>query len=266
MKYRLALCQIRPSKDKASAYAVAEEAAVRAAELRADVVCLPEMWNCPYSNRSFREFAEGEDGESVAFMSRLARDMGAVLIGGSIPELAEGRVYNSSYIFSESGRLIGKHRKIHLFDVDIAGGQRFMESETLSPGGGMTVVDSSFGRIGVAICYDVRFPGLFSAMADAGAELIALPAAFSMSTGPAHWDLLMSARALDNQVYFAACSPARDLDAPYQAYGHSCIVSPWGEFCAKADFREAVICAEIDRKYLEEVRAQLPLRKQRRAF
>jgi predicted amidohydrolase len=266
MKYRLALCQIKGSMDKAAAYAAAGAAAERAAELGADVVCLPEMWNCPYSSRYFREFAEGDEGDSVRFMSGLARGMGAVLIGGSIPELDGDRVYNTSYIFSEDGAIIGKHRKIHLFDVDIAGGFRFMESETLSPGDGMTVVDSSFGRIGVAICYDVRFPGLFSAMADAGAELIALPAAFSMATGPAHWDLLMAARALDSQTYFAACSPARDLSAPYHAYGHSCVISPWGEFCAKADHREAVVCADIDREYLAEVRAQLPLRKQRRGF
>jgi predicted amidohydrolase len=139
-----------------------------------------------------------------------------------------------------------------------------MESETLSAGDRKTVFDTEFGRIGVAICYDVRFPELFASMTADGARLIVLPGAFTVPTGAAHWELLMRARALDNQIYFAACSPARDLQAPYHAYGHSCIVTPWGDFCGKTDVNESIVYGDIDLDYLESIREQIPIRSQRR--
>ena len=139
-----------------------------------------------------------------------------------------------------------------------------MESDTLTPGDELTVLDTEFGRIGVAICYDVRFPEWHRKMALAGAKLIVLPAAFNMTTGPAHWDLSMRARALDNQVYFAANSPARDEDGPYVAYGNSCIADPWGSFIAHADEKECVLYGDIDFEKVEAVRQQLPLLKHRR--
>ena len=128
----------------------------------------------------------------------------------------------------------------------------------------MTVIDTEFCRIGVAICYDVRFPEWFRKMALAGAKLIVLPAAFNLTTGPAHWDLTMRARALDNQVYFAANSPARDNDGPYQAYGGSCIVDPWGKFIARTDESEGIVYGDIDLEYVDSIREQLPLLKHRR--
>ena len=160
--------------------------------------------------------------------------------------------------------MIGKHRKVHLFDIDVKGGIRFMESDTLTAGSEMTILDTEFGKIGVAICYDVRFPEWFRKMALAGARLIVLPAAFNMTTGPAHWDLTMRARALDNQVYFAANSPARDETGPYVAYGNSCIASPWGDFIAHADEKECILYGDIDLDYEDSVREQLPLLKHRR--
>ena len=139
-----------------------------------------------------------------------------------------------------------------------------MESDTLTPGENTTVIETEYGKIGVAICYDVRFPELSRNMALAGAKLIVLPAAFNLTTGPAHWDLTMRARALDNQVYFAACSPARDMDGVYQAYGNSCIASPWGEFIAHTDETESVIYGDIDFDYVDGIRQQLPLLKHRK--
>ncbi|MDR0424335.1 MAG: carbon-nitrogen hydrolase family protein [Clostridiales Family XIII bacterium] len=263
MKFKLALCQMKGSFDKGECHNAAAAAIREAAAAGARVVSLPEIWNCPYSNKYFRDYAEGEGGESVGLMSSLARENGIWLIGGSIPEISGGDIYNTCYVFSPDGEIIGKHRKIHLFDVDIPGGIRFIESETLSAGNEKTVFDTEFGKIGVAICFDVRFPDLFSSMANDGARLIVLPAAFNMTTGPAHWDIVMRARALDNQVYFAACSPARDLASPYHAYGHSCVVNPWGEFCAKADSRECIVYSEIDYGYLEDVRRQIPTHVQR---
>ena len=225
---------------------------------------LPEMWNCPYSNDYFREYAEPDDGETVSFLSELAAELGIYLVGGSIPELDKGNVYNTSFSFDRKGNLIGKHRKVHLFDIDVEGGIRFMESDTLTAGEDMTVIDTEYCKIGVAICYDVRFPEWFRKMALAGAQLIILPAAFNMTTGPAHWDITMRARALDNQVYFAANSPARDEKGPYQAYGGSCVVDPWGQFIAHADEKECVVCGDIDLERVEAVRRQLPLLAHRR--
>ncbi|MDR1953532.1 MAG: carbon-nitrogen hydrolase family protein [Clostridiales Family XIII bacterium] len=263
--YKLALCQMRSSMDKAESMEKAARYVKSAATGGASVVSLPEMWNCPYDNAYFREYAEGEDGPSVAFMADLARANGIYLIGGSIPELQEGRVYNTSYIFDPDGQLLKKHRKVHLFDIDVKGGVRFKESDTLSSGDSMTVVDTEFGKIGVAICYDIRFPEMFAAMTKAGAHLMLLPAAFNMTTGPAHWELLMRGRALDNQVYVAACSQARDVEARYRAYGHSLIANPWGELCGAAAANETVVFGDIDIAYMEQVRNEIPTKTQRRA-
>jgi predicted amidohydrolase len=250
--------------EKAAAHEAAKSYIREAAGNGARVISLPEIWNCPYSNKYFRAYAENDAGESVQLMSALAKENGVWLIGGSIPEIDDDKVYNTCYVFSPQGERIGKHRKIHLFDIDVKGSVRFMESETLSAGGQKTVADTEFGKIGIAICYDVRFPELFASMVRDGARLIVLPAAFTVPTGAAHWDLLMRARALDNQIYFAACSPARDPNAPYQAYGHSCIATPWGDFCGKTDANESIVYGDIDLDYLEAIRTQIPLRDQRR--
>ena len=262
--FKLALCQIKGSFDKKESMATVTRCVETAAENGAQVISLPEMWNCPYSNDYFREYAEAEDGPTVKFLSDLAAKHDIYLIGGSIPELDGDKVYNTSFSFDRSGQIIGKHRKVHLFDIDVKGGIRFMESDTLTAGKDMTILDTEFGKIGVAICYDVRFPEWFRKMALAGAKLIVLPAAFNMTTGPAHWDITMRARALDNQVYFAANSPARDENGPYVAYGNSCIASPWGDFIAHADEKESILYGDIDLDYEDSVREQLPLLKHRR--
>lgn len=262
--YKIALCQLLGSFDKNESRATVKKFVTEAAQAGADVVVLPEMWDCPYANEYFREYAEPEDGETVQFMSALAKELGIYLIGGSISELDDDKVYNTSFSFDRDGNIIGKHRKTHLFDIDVAGGIRFMESDTLTQGESATIIDTEFGKIGVAICFDVRFPELFRRMALDGAKLIVLPAAFNMTTGPAHWDLTMRARALDNQVYFAACSPARDEEGVYVAWGNSCVVSPWGEFKAHADAEECILYADIDLDYVDSIRNQLPLLKARR--
>ena len=262
--FRLALCQIAGSDDKDRNIAKAEEYIRKAAAEGAHVVSLPEMWNCPYSNDYFREFAEDEQGRCVRFMSQLAGELGIYLIGGTIAELADDKVYNTAYCFDKNGKIIGKHRKAHLFDIDIAGKFRFMESDTLTAGDSVTVIDTVFGKIGVAVCYDVRFPELFKRMALEGAKLIVLPAAFNTTTGPAHWELLMRARAVDNQVYFAANAPARDDDGIFKAYGYSCTVNPWAEVVAKADEKECIIYSDIDFAYVDEIREQLPVLRHRR--
>jgi len=201
MTFTLALCQIKGSFDKQISCARAE-AAVKEAAAKAQVVSLPEMWNCPYVSKYFRAYSEPEGGETFQFLSRLAKEHDILLIGGSIPEIEGDKVYNTTYVFDRNGNMIGKHRKAHLFDVDIKGGIRFMESETLSPGNAATVVDTQYGKMGVAICFDVRFPDLFRKMTDMGAKFVVLPAAFSKKTGEDHWEFSLRGRALDNQIYY----------------------------------------------------------------
>lgn len=264
MGFQLALCQMPVVEDKATNLRKAGEMVRIAVSRGADMVALPEMFNCPYSNEFFREYAESEEGISWTYLSMLAKELDVYLIGGSIPELSGSDVYNTSYSFDRQGRQIGKHRKAHLFDIDVKGGIRFVESETLSSGTWSTVFDTEFCKVGVAICYDVRFPELIRRMTLEGASLIVLPAAFNMTTGPAHWDLTMRARALDNQIYFAAVSQSRQIGGSYQAYGSSCVVNPWGEFCGKTDYRESVVFADIDLEFLNDIREQLPLLKHRK--
>jgi len=262
--FKIALIQMKGSFDKKESSEKAEKMIREAAFNGAELVVLPEMWNCPYASQYFREYAETCHGHTVSFMSGLAEELGINLVGGSIPELDDDLVYNTSFIFNREGKVVAKHRKTHLFDIDVPGRIRFMESETLTPGNGATLADLDLCRIGVGICYDVRFPEFFRKMALEGALLIVLPAAFSVPTGEAHWDITIRTRALDNQVYFAACSPARDLNGPYQAYGGSCVANPWGEFDAHAGLDEEIIYSDIDLDRVMAVREQLPLLKHRK--
>lgn len=265
MKFKLALCQMAGTDNKEKNKVVAGEFCHKAADQGAQIIVLPEMWNCPYSNEYFRPFSEPEDGETAQFLGNLAKDLSCYLVGGSFPEIdAEGNVYNTSLSFDPKGQVIAKHRKAHLFDIDIDGGIRFMESETLTAGNKVTVMDTEFGKVGVAICYDVRFPELFRAMALEGAKLVILPAAFNMTTGPVHWQLTMRARALDNQLYLAACAPARVDNGIYLSYGHSMVADPWGQVMAETGPREDIVVATIDTEYVDSVRRQLPLLAHRR--
>ena len=237
----------------------AGECIKEAAESGARVICLPEIWNSPYDVKLFGNYAEPENGPSAEFMSGAAEKYGIYLIGGSIPELAGSRVYNTSFVFSPSGDMIAKHRKVHLFDIDIENMIRFKESDFFSAGENITLFDTELGKMGLAICFDVRFPEMFRQMAKAGAEIIFLPASFNMTTGPVHWELLIKSRALDNQLYLAANASARNTSASYLSWGHSCVASPWGELIASADEKESIVYAEIDPEYIKKVRREIPI-------
>lgn len=230
----------------------------------ANLIMLPEMWNGPYEAKRFPDFAEPEGGPSWQFLSALAKERHVYLCGGSVAEREDDRVYNTAYVFDPDGRQIAKHRKMHLFDIDVKGGQRFFESDTLSPGNDVTVFSTPFCKMGLCICYDFRFPELARLMVDAGAKVILVPAAFNMTTGPAHWELLFRQRAVDNQVYTVGVAPARDPAASYQSWGHSIVCSPWGEVLMQADEKESVAITSLDLDRVDEIRRQLPLLLQRR--
>ena len=225
-----------------------------------DFLLLPEIFTCPYDNSQFPLFAQ-KDGDSVyCFLSELARTNHFYVIGGSVPERdEEGKIYNTSYVFDRKGELIGKHRKVHLFDIDVPGGQYFKESDVLSTGKAMTVFDTEYGRMGVCICFDIRFPDLFLQMRRAGVRMVFVPAAFNMTTGPAHWQTLFRSRALDQQIFMAGCSPARDETASYIAYGHSIVTDPWGRILKELDEKEGILDIELDLAETDRIRTQIPL-------
>ena len=230
-----------------------------------DFVILPEMFCCPYQTENFPIYAEKEGEPVWQQLSGYAKQYGIYLIGGSMPEKdAEGNVYNTSYIFDREGKQIGKHRKVHLFDIDVKGGQTFKESDTLTAGDSDTVFDTEFGKIGVMLCFDIRFPELSRMMVNDGAKVIFVPAAFNMTTGPAHWELSFRTRALDNQIYMVGCAPARDVSAGYISWGHSIVTDPWGRVIGMLDENEGILLAELDMDYEEQVREELPLLKSRR--
>ena len=231
----------------------------------ADVVCLPEF---------FSEHAESIPGETSESLAASAKENGCYLVGGSIPERDnENRLFNTSCAFNPDGEMIGKFRKIHLFDIDVPGKIRFMESDVLTAGNKLFnfVVGPTKGKsfqpvsIGVAICYDIRFPALAAAYRNLGCHLLIYPAAFNMTTGPLHWELLQRARAADNQMYVAACSPARDESSDYVSWAQSSVVDPWAKVVAKAAEEETILYADIDPDELEAIRSSIPILKQVRS-
>ncbi|GAX80776.1 hypothetical protein CEUSTIGMA_g8211.t1 [Chlamydomonas eustigma] len=265
---RIALCQLLTSADKNENIASAVAAVKRAASNGAKLVVLPEMWHCPYSNDSFPTYAEdidGGDSPSVSALSKVAKETGVTLVGGSISERSQGSLYNTCCVFDKEGRLLAKHRKTHLFDIDIPGKITFKESLTLTPGQGPTVVDTEEGRLGIGICYDLRFPELAQIYAQRGVQLIVYPGAFNMTTGPVHWELLQRARAVDNQLFVAACSPARSLSLEgYQAWGHSTVVGPFAEVLATTEHHPDIVYADLDYNQIVERRTNMPLIQQKR--
>ena len=231
-----------------------------------DFVILPEMFCCPYQTENFPIYAEKEGGPSWQAMSDYAGKYHIYLIAGSMPEVDEaGNVYNTSYIFDRDGKQIGKHRKTHLFDINVKNGQYFKESDTLTSGDHATVFATEFGKMGVMICYDIRFPEFARTMALDGARMIFVPAAFNMTTGPAHWELTFRARALDNQIYMLGCAPARDTQAGYISWGHSIVTDPWGKVMKQLDEKEGILIEEIDLDREDQIREQLPLLKHRKS-
>jgi len=263
---KLGICQMGVTADKALNISKAKAMIAAAAAANCQVAILPEMFNCPYQTELFSQYAESyPQGETLKMLAKTAAESKIVVVGGSVPEHDEyNNVYNTSFIFDKNGSLLGRHRKMHLFDVEIKGGTVFKESSTLSAGQEMTVVQTTGLKLGVAICYDIRFPELSRLMTLAGAGLLIFPAAFGWTTGPAHWELLMRSRAVDNQVFVVGAAPATTPGAQYQAYGHSIIVDPWGNVLAMAGSEETMLTVELDMNKMETVRAELPLLKQRR--
>jgi omega-amidase len=272
---KLACIQLAAGADKTANLKHAAEQVAKAASSGSRLCVLPECFNSPYGTNYFPDYAETllpspptqEQSPSYHALSHMASENDVYLVGGSIPEYNRdtGKYHNTTLIFGPKGDLLDTHRKVHLFDIDIPGKITFRESDVLSPGDQITIVDlPEYGKIGVAICYDVRFPELGTIAARRGAFALIYPGAFNLTTGPMHWELLARARAVDNQIYVIMCSPARDMNASYHAWGHSMIVDPLAKVLTEAEDKEAIIESELDGDKLDEVRKNIPLNTQRR--
>jgi predicted amidohydrolase len=229
-----------------------------------DIAVLPEMCCCPYENDAFVKYAMEENDLFIRELSHYAKKYNLILVAGTVPEKTSEGIYNTSFVFDTSGKIIARHRKIHLFDINIENGQYFKESDTFLAGKDIMKFDTKWGKIGLMICYDIRFPELSRLMAD-DVKLIIVPASFNFSTGPKHWELLFRARAVDNQVYMAGCSAATDYQSSYQSWGHSIITNPWGDVSKQLDNGEEILTENLDFSYVEKVRQELPLLQHRRA-
>ena len=288
----LALVQLQPGEDVNRNRCAAEAWLERALDPPAGtppprLLMLPEIWNAPYAAARFGDFAEmlPEPGSllaegpspSLAMVAQLAKRHGVSVIAGSIPERGvDGRLYNTATVIDTEGRLCAKHRKLHLFDVDIPGGICFRESDSLTAGEHLTVLDGAGDPLGTGltqppglgllICYDIRFPELALLMQQQlGTDVIACPAAFNTTTGPRHWHLLMRARAVDTQCFVLACSTAcPEGGEGYPSYGHSMVVDPWGSVVAEAGSGEQVLHAELDLAQVALARQAIPTSIQRR--
>ena len=264
---RVACVQMTSGPEKAANLEKAEKLVARAASTGADVVVLPEKWNAIGEADTLWAAAEALDGgETVEAMAGWARGHGITLVGGSIAELREGheKLSNTSIAFGPDGEVLGVYRKIHLFDVEVEG-LVYRESEAEEPGEEAVVVRGDGWPIGLSVCYDIRFPELYRILALEGAELVTVPAAFTVPTGRDHWHVLMRARAIENQYYVAAPGQVGETRPGKPSYGRSLIVDPWGIVLAQAPDEETVISAELDRARLRRIREKLPSLKNRQA-
>jgi deaminated glutathione amidase len=258
-RLRVACVQINSSTSKAENLERMEPLVARAAATGADLVLLPEKWNGLGSHEILHDVAESLDGgETVDAMSGWARTHGITLVGGSIAERREGRekLSNTCVVFDPQGEIAAVYRKIHMFDVEV-GGVVYRESESEEPGDGPLGCDVEGWKLGLTVCYDLRFPELYRILAVEGAELVTVPAAFTLFTGKDHWELLLRARAVENQCYVAAANQWGIVEGK-ASFGRSSIVDPWGVVLAQAPDEDGVISAELDREHMERIRRTLP--------
>ena len=272
---RAALVQMTSGDAPATNLATARAAVAQAAAQGAGFVLTPEVTNCVSTSRSHQNAvlrAEGDDPVLDGLRDAAARH-GLWLLIGSLAlktDDADGRFANRSILVTPEGRIAARYDKIHMFDVEIGPGESYRESDGFRPGDRAVVVDTPFATLGLSICYDIRFPHLYRALAQAGAEVICVPSAFSPVTGAAHWDSLLRARAIETGCYVLAPAQCGAHPAsrgkPRQTYGHSMAVAPWGEVLARADDAPTTVYVDLDRAAVEKARARVPSLRHDREF
>lgn len=264
--FNMALLQLDTQDDKANNLRRIGEMIDEAAAKKAQFVCMPEMAN--YIGIGDGPYQNAEDipgGPTTDLFRNKAKQHSLWIHGGSIPERIpnEKRVFNTTIVVNPKGEIVAKYRKIHLYDINVKNGVSFMESDTIKAGDEIVNFDSEFGPMGLAICYDIRFPELFRLLTLRGAKLIFNPAEFNIYTGKDHWEPLLRARAIENVCYMVA--PAQfGPKKTFHTYGRSMVVDPWGNIIAQAGDRECVVMAEIDMNSVDQMRDQVPCLKNRR--
>ena len=258
---RVALVQINSRHDKEENLRRAEELIDEAARTGARVVALPEYVNYLGPRDGHEEAAETVPGPITERFAAKAKQYGIYLLGGSIHERTgtPGKYYNTSVLIDPNGEMIAKYRKIHLFDIDLTGNVSANESETILPGDEIVTAEIDGHTVGLTICYDLRFPELYRLLALRGAEVLFVPAAFTMFTGKDHWHTLLKARAIENQAFVIAPGQIGSHEPnDARCYGHSLVVDPWGTVLADSPDKEGVVTAELDFEYLAKLRKELP--------
>ncbi|XP_056631941.1 omega-amidase NIT2 isoform X2 [Diorhabda carinulata] len=261
---RAALIQMKVGTELVKNLENASKHIAKAKESGAGLVSLPECFNSPYGTNFFKQYAEGiPKGSTCDMLSKAAKENSIYLIGGTFPEIENGKYYNTCTVWNPEGNLIAKYRKMHLFDIDIPGKVTFKESDILSPGNEFTTFNIDDIKVGLGICYDLRFEELAKIYRLEGCKLLVYPAAFTTTTGPLHFELLQKARAVDNQLFVCGISPSRN-EKGFRAYGYSQVTNPWGKVLVQAKEDEDIVYADIDFSECDEVRANIPIFNQRR--
>jgi predicted amidohydrolase len=257
---RVAVCQLNARDDRSANLAVARDLLGRAAAAGAELAVLPEYVD--YLGPGDRApKPEPVDGEFATFFSTAARELGIWVHAGSFHEIGpdDNRTFNTSLVFNPTGELAATYRKIHLYDVEIAGRVSYQESRSVAPGTEPVVTEIAGVRTGLSICYDLRFPELYRRLTVAGeAKLLVVPAAFMLHTGRDHWEVLLRARAIENQCYVLAAGQIGDHDPRRTCFGRSMIIDPWGTVLAQAPDTVGIVTADLDLPRLDEIRRELP--------
>ncbi|MCF7791852.1 MAG: hypothetical protein K9M56_07635 [Victivallales bacterium] len=260
--FKLAVCQNKPSRSKDNSVESVKKMISKAVNNKAELIVLPEIFHHPYELSKIPKI-EDKNNEILDELKKTASDLSVYLCSGSIVTRDQNKRFNRSHLISPEGEVLLKHDKCHLYDVSFKN-LRTKESGVFNFGNTVKAVDTELGKIGILLCYDIRFPEMAGKLAAQGVEIILAPAAFNMISGPKHWDIFFRCRAVENQVYLAAVSPARDSKSSYQAYGNSMIVDPMGKILTRAGVEEEIIYADISSEFLEETRNVLPLLKHKR--
>lgn len=265
----VAAIQLNSQNDLAQNLRTCRELVRQASDRGARLVVLPEnfaFFSADAGRRDVAESLAGEPGPIRAAMAEWARDCAVTVIGGGFPEAGPDplRPYNTCAVMAPSGELVASYRKVHLFDVDLADGTRLRESEATAAGEAARVVEVDGFKVGLSICYDLRFPELYRALVDQGAELIVVPAAFTLHTGKDHWHVLLRARAIESQAWVVAAGQWGRHPRDRVTYGHSLVVDPWGTVVAEASDGVGLALARVERARLQEVRSGLPSLRHRR--
>ena len=258
---KIALCQLRTELELEETMTKAHRMVTEATRSGAEIVALPEMFNCPYDRAYFKRFAALGHEAAVSAMSSWARELGILLVGGSVPETEGDQIYNTCFVFDQQGRQIARHRKVHLFDVDLPG-MRFKESNTFTPGEDITVFDTEYGRMGCAVCFDVRFPELFRTEMLRGSLVQFLVAEWTEEKVLV-WDIMNRSRAIENLCYLSCTSPGGVIDG-VQYSGHSAVYGPLGECLALGGRDEEIVTADLDVSHILATRRAMDVYRDRR--